>query len=102
MPPLASLDGLHDDLSRRLFHTGAAAAGLLPACGSDATSGPAPAAAGSGFPVTLPHRYGSTTIPAEPKRVVCVGEGEQDALLALGIVPLAVDGNPATVAAPRR
>ncbi|MEV0389028.1 iron-siderophore ABC transporter substrate-binding protein [Nonomuraea sp. NPDC050643] len=64
-------------------------------CGSTA---PAPApAAGSGaaasgasgaFPVTLPHKYGSTTITAAPKRVLTVGLLEQDSLLALGVVPV--------------
>ena len=41
------------------------------------------------FPVTIDHKYGSTTIEAEPKRVVVVGLREQDALLALGVVPVA-------------
>ncbi len=42
----------------------------------------------AGFPVTLDHNYGSTTITAKPERVVTVGLVEQDALLALGIVPV--------------
>jgi len=41
------------------------------------------------FPVTLTHKYGTTTIIAAPKRIVVVGLVEQDALLALGIVPVA-------------
>ena len=41
------------------------------------------------FPVTVTHKYGTTTIAAAPKRVVVVGLVEQDALLALGIVPIA-------------
>jgi len=41
------------------------------------------------FPVTIKHRLGETTIPAEPKRVVVVGLTEQDILLELGIVPVA-------------
>ncbi|SEH02029.1 iron complex transport system substrate-binding protein [Nonomuraea solani] len=62
-------------------------------CGSTApTATPAAAPATSGaagaFPVTLPHKYGSTTITAAPKRVVTVGLLEQDSLLALGIVPV--------------
>lgn len=51
---------------------------------SGSTSGAADA-----FPVTVEHRYGSTTIEAEPKRVVAVGLTEQDALLAVGVVPVA-------------
>ncbi|WP_240777381.1 iron-siderophore ABC transporter substrate-binding protein [Nonomuraea basaltis] len=64
-------------------------------CGSTAPA-PAPAtgagsatAAAGAFPVTMAHKYGSTTIPAAPKRVVTVGLVEQDALLALGVVPVA-------------
>ena len=42
------------------------------------------------FPVTIKHKYGETTLTEAPKRVVCVGLTEQDALLALGIVPVGV------------
>src|SRR5215204_2546012 len=70
-----------------------AVAPLLAACGQDeATSGtdePAAEAAGV-FPVTITHKYGETTLEKAPTRVVCVGLTEQDALLALGIVPVAV------------
>src|SRR6478609_11679670 len=70
---------------------------FLAACGSDdepATSSSAPAAqesAGSeaAFPVTIEHKYGSTAIEKQPERVVVVGLREQDALLALGVVPVA-------------
>lgn len=44
----------------------------------------------AGFPVTLEHRYGATTIERPPERVVTVGAVEQDALLALGIAPVGV------------
>ena len=39
-------------------------------------------------PVTIEHKYGSTTVPETPTRVVTVGLVEQDALLALGVVPV--------------
>lgn len=42
------------------------------------------------FPVTITHKYGTTTIPEAPQRVVAIGYNEQDALLALGIKPVAV------------
>lgn len=57
----------------------------LAACGDD--DGARTATTG-GTPVTIAHKFGRTTVPANPKRVVSVGFGEQDAVLALGIVPL--------------
>ena len=42
------------------------------------------------FPTTVEHRYGSTTVEAEPATVVSVGLTEQDVLLQLGVVPAAV------------
>jgi iron complex transport system substrate-binding protein len=65
------------------------AVALLAGCGSDTTEPPARAAAAGAFPVTIKHKFGSTTIKSEPKRIVVVGLREQDALLALGIVPVA-------------
>ncbi|MBV1941387.1 iron-siderophore ABC transporter substrate-binding protein [Streptomyces sp. BV286] len=62
------------------------------ACGSeddsDAATPDKPAATGSAFPVTLAHKYGSTTVKSEPKRIVTVGLTDQDAVLALGKVPV--------------
>lgn len=62
----------------------------LAGCGSDdERAGSAPAAtSSSAFPVTIEHKFGKTTIESEPKRIVVVGLREQDALLALGIVPV--------------
>lgn len=40
------------------------------------------------FPVTIEHKYGSTTIEEEPKRVVTVGFSDHDPVLALGVVPV--------------
>jgi len=69
------------------------AAAFLSACGSDdeptTPSASIPAAEESAFPVTIEHKYGSTTIESAPKRVAVVGLREQDALLALGVVPVA-------------
>jgi len=69
------------------------AAVLLTACGDDAdtnsSSAAASAAEPAAFPVTIEHKFGSTTIQAAPKRVVVAGLREQDALLALGVVPVA-------------
>jgi iron complex transport system substrate-binding protein len=40
--------------------------------------------------VTVKHAFGETKIPAPPQRVVSAGFTEQDDLLALGVVPIAV------------
>ena len=37
----------------------------------------------------MEHKFGTTTVPAEPERVVSVGLTEQDVLLELGVVPVA-------------
>lgn len=90
--------------SRRLVLAGSGTIGLgalLAACGSsssgssggpgsDASGASGEVAGGKAFPVTVEHKYGSTTIKSAPKRVVCVGLLEQDSVLALGVVPVAV------------
>jgi iron-siderophore transport system substrate-binding protein len=69
-----------------------AAAVLLSACGGGEPPAPAaPAAAGGGaFPVTVQHSLGSTVIPEAPQRVVSLGYTDQDAILAFGVVPVAI------------
>ena len=42
------------------------------------------------FPVTVPHKFGESVVSEEPERVVVVGLTEQDTLLQLGVVPIAV------------
>lgn len=42
------------------------------------------------FPVTLGHAWGSTTIPSEPQRIVTWGWGNEDAAIALGVVPVGI------------
>lgn len=59
------------------------------ATGGKSTSAPEKAAT---FPVEVEHKYGTTTIPAEPQRIVTLGLSDQDAVLALGGTPVgAVD-----------
>lgn len=72
--------------SRREFLGAAGAAGLLlaTACSSGDSANSAPKS------VTVKHIFGETTIPAPPKRVVSAGFTEQDDLLAVGVVPVAV------------
>ena len=78
----------------------AAAALLAAACGGDDDAGrPSESSAATAittadsdaaFPVSIEHKYGSTTIDAEPARVVSVGFNDQDALLALGVIPVGI------------
>ena len=42
------------------------------------------------FPVVIEHKYGETTVDAEPERVVSVGFTDQDFLLSLGVVPVGI------------
>jgi iron complex transport system substrate-binding protein len=75
-------------LSRRGFLGAAGAAGLVAvaaACGSDK-----PASGAASGAVTVKHRFGQTVVPSPPKRVVSAGFTEQDDLLAVGVVPIAV------------
>lgn len=59
------------------------------ASGAPSASGPAAASPGTGsaaaptYPITITHKLGTTTIKKAPKRIVALGEGDQDAALAL-------------------
>jgi iron complex transport system substrate-binding protein len=73
------------------------AALALAACGSDepesedASTPAADVSASSAvLPVTVGHKFGSTTVEEEPERVVSVGYTEHDVLLQLGVVPVGV------------
>lgn len=46
--------------------------------------------AAEGFPVTFEHIYGETTIEDAPERIATWGWGATEAVLALGIVPVAI------------
>jgi iron complex transport system substrate-binding protein len=63
---------------------------LAAGCGSDdEPSAPAAEPAAAGFPATVEHKFGTTTVEAEPKRIAVVGLTEQDTVLALGHKPIA-------------
>ncbi|SDG28838.1 iron complex transport system substrate-binding protein [Sinosporangium album] len=87
--------------SRIAFTAVAALASLaLAACSGTTTNAPtgasaAPAAssaapAADAFPVTIPTAHGDVTIQQKPQRVVTWGWSTQDAVLALGVVPVAM------------
>lgn len=67
----------------------------LSACGTSGHSGSDTEASGAAeagaFPVTVDHAYGSTTIDAEPMRIVTIGWSGQDAVIALNKVPVAME-----------
>ena len=69
---------------------------LVAGCGGDDAPDSAAARTTTGtttakaaFPVTVEHRFGTTTVPREPQRIAVVGLTEQDAVLALGYKPIA-------------
>ncbi|MFI6503995.1 ABC transporter substrate-binding protein [Nonomuraea typhae] len=49
-----------------------------------------PAGGGPAGAVVVEHAYGSTTVPANPKRIVALGQTDIDVLVALGVPPVAV------------
>lgn len=72
---------------------GVAALFAVSACGaSDSKSAASSSGSASGatdaFPVTVQHAWGSTTINAAPSRIANSGWSGEDAVLALGVVPV--------------
>jgi iron complex transport system substrate-binding protein len=77
----------------RAFAAILAAVVLLSACGGGGSAPGAeapPASGGGAFPVTVEHVLGSTVVPEAPQRVVSLGYTDQDAILAFGVVPVAI------------
>jgi len=64
----------------------------LAACSGSAPSAPTSAApSGSGaFPVTIENAFGQTVVEAAPSKVYSLGYTDHDALMALGVLPVAV------------
>ena len=88
-------------VARRARILGALAGALcvvLAGCGSSPTTAPSPTTTApsgtSTFPVTITHKFGSTTISAPPQRVVTVGD--EDIAFALGITPVGIVRNTST------
>ncbi|MET0828641.1 MAG: iron-siderophore ABC transporter substrate-binding protein [Microbacterium sp.] len=72
--------------------TAAAATLLLTGCAGQTASGAGSDAAASagegGFPVTIEHAYGKTTIDSQPERIAAVAWANHEVPLALGVVPV--------------
>lgn len=79
--------GCGDDVSSSANVAGSTPTETAQAAASPATTN---ATETSAFPVTIEHEYGSTEILEQPERVIALGYNEQDALLALGVKPIAV------------
>lgn len=59
---------------------------------AEAGAGDDTSAAGTAsFPITVTHAFGETTIEAQPERVATVGWSNQEAALALGVVPVIME-----------
>ncbi len=73
----------------------AVAAGLavsLAACSTSSPEAAAPSGSSDGtFPVTIESSLGSATIPSKPKRVVTIGWGSADTVVALGTTPVGIE-----------
>ena len=69
----------------------AAASIALAGCSSSAPAdSPIDLPSTGSFPLTVHHMYGDTTLDAVPERVATWGFGTTDAVLALGVVPVAM------------
>ena len=98
--PAPLVPEIDDDLTRRRFlGAGAAVTGtlLIGGCADDETE-PRTAAAPTPprVPLKVAHKYGETEVPTSPQRVVSLGFIDHDALLALGVVPVAIGGDQAS------
>ncbi|MDV8055945.1 ABC transporter substrate-binding protein [Rhodococcus sp. IEGM 1343] len=74
-----------------VFTAVAAASIALAGCGStDSADSPTDSPSTDTFPLTVQHMYGDTMLDAVPERVATWGFGTTDAVLALGVVPVAM------------
>ncbi len=61
---------------------------LLSACGGGTAAEPEGEASGSGYPITIEHALGTTTLTEKPERVATVQWANHEVPLALGVVPV--------------
>jgi iron complex transport system substrate-binding protein len=89
----------HLAVRRSLTLSLAVTALVLTACGQGASTADTateadattdPTTASDAFPVTIEHALGTTEIPEEPTKVATWGWGASEAVLALGVVPIAM------------
>jgi iron complex transport system substrate-binding protein len=78
---------------RSVIPSALAALLVLTACGGSGSPSTPPTPTGT-FPATVTHQYGQTVVEQAPERVVALGFTDQDAILALGTVPVAIRGFP--------
>ena len=75
----------------------AAASLVLAACGGSTTGGDVEGdasevpEASAEFPITITHAFGETVIEEQPQRIATVGWSNQEAVLALGAVPVIME-----------
>ena len=70
---------------------GAVLALLLAGCSSAATGTDGTDASAAAFPVTIESALGTAVIPSEPKRVITIGWGSADTVVALGTTPVGME-----------
>ncbi|WP_232681245.1 iron-siderophore ABC transporter substrate-binding protein [Nocardioides sp. R-C-SC26] len=86
--PTDVLHDVVDDATRRGFLGGVLGLGAAALVGcSDTGQTSSQSATGE---TRIDHTYGSTVVPSKPQRVVSVGDTDQDAILALGVVPVGI------------
>lgn len=76
--------------TRGRFLAGAGSLLVLGAAGCGGSGGSGESGDDSGETRMIEHKYGSTEVSGTPERVVSVGYSDQDPILAVGVVPIAV------------
>lgn len=76
--------------SRRAFlaFAGLAPLAALAACSANNKGTVEVKPSDAGFPMSITHRFGTTTLKARPSRIVALGTVEAETLVSLGVVPL--------------
>lgn len=76
-----------------------AAVAVLSGCGSSSADGGGSASADGAYPLTVQGRYGPVTIDKAPERAVALSPTSADELISVGVTPVAVAADPATLEA---